>query len=1153
MYLKSLKLVGFKSFADRTHFELRPGVTVVVGPNGSGKSNIVDALAWVMGTQSAKALRTGKMEDVIFSGTTTRPSLNRAEVTLVIDNDLRRLPLDLDEVAITRRLYRDGSSDYEINGVGCRLLDIQDLLSDSGVGRHQHVIIGQGEIGQILGASPEEHRAVVEEAAGILKHRRRKEKAERRLDRTDDDLVRLEDLVGELERQMRPLKRQARAAERYDGLKAEVGQLRLYLANRTLVAFDSESEALSGEQEELRRQLESDEASLVVIGEELEATTDETRRTAAGLESDTAAAAVLETTVERLRRLGSVAHERARASAGRLEAAEKRRQDLEAEIQAIGSELRESEATVSAAAVLARAKEESFRRLEDEERSIATQTALSPEGAIAALRGELSVLDAAMIRDQRENDAIQARISVLQSQLESETSEIDVINDEVRRLDGRLSELSVIYESSSRKRKTSQEAWTEAETSFSARSLEEAAARARVESVSATLQGAVDLETRRRVEQADGSLGPVVGLLDVPEEWGQAVEAVLGHWFGSVVFGSSEHLKRATELVRGDGVGGVSLIRGVSDARPLVARDIATSSGLSLLVDHLGPDADRPLAESLMGDVVVAEGWASGWSLVERHPEIRVVTPEGDLISAAGVKLAHPDGTGPAILESVEVGLERAETELARCESILTSARRDFEKSREAERAALESVEAVEAELAGKTEAMARLQKSVDALLEEETRLRTRAGSLSDGIADQEAQASRLRDRLSALEGEEAERMRAWNEMESRRLDLAAQRELARSEWQSAATEHKAITERRRLLDERKEQIGAELAKLDGVGGGASAEVSRDTLRIVERHAKEAVALLARKVAILRERQSELREANQRLVEDLEAKRSLYEKTRSRIDGARERASQIEIRLTELRLQRQNIIEAVRRDADVEIRGPIEVERPDQPEDADLEQILEGKIAQLRRLGPINPLAASEYSQLSERHEFITSQLEDVRASRTELRRVIAALEDEIQSRFEEAFAEIAEAYQRYFTILFPGGRGRIRLDDPDDNQSGLVIDAQPLGKKVSQMSLLSGGERSLAALAFLFSIFEARPSPFYVLDEVEAALDDANLRRFLRIVDEFRQRAQLVIVTHQQQTMEAADVLYGVTMEPGGSSSAVRKDMTHAQADQVA
>jgi chromosome segregation protein len=293
-----------------------------------------------------------------------------------------------------------------------------------------------------------------------------------------------------------------------------------------------------------------------------------------------------------------------------------------------------------------------------------------------------------------------------------------------------------------------------------------------------------------------------------------------------------------------------------------------------------------------------------------------------------------------------------------------------------------------------------------------------------------------------------------------------------------------------------------------------------------------------------------LRQANTAASDELGSVRLELEARRGSVSKAREQVGELQVRLTELRLMRKSVLEGVRRDADAEAEAAIGAPRPDYPQDADLAQILAEKEARLRRLGPINPLAAAEYAELDQRHTFLADQLADVESSRSELKKVIIALEEEIEQRFQEAFTEVAAAYQRYFSILFPGGRGRVRLTDPDDPHSGLVIEAQPLGKKVSQLTLLSGGERSLAALAFLFSIFEARPSPFYVLDEVEAALDDANLRRFLRLVDEFRHRAQLLIVTHQQQTMEAADVLYGVTMEPGGSSQVVRKDMTGVGVD---
>jgi chromosome segregation protein len=549
-----------------------------------------------------------------------------------------------------------------------------------------------------------------------------------------------------------------------------------------------------------------------------------------------------------------------------------------------------------------------------------------------------------------------------------------------------------------------------------------------------------------------------------------------------------------------------------------------------------------------VGDVLLVEGWASAWALVTRHPELRAVTPEGDLISADGVQIAHPEGAVPAMLESAEVEAEQARTGLSRAQSIHTAAKRDFDKSRELERRALEDLEAAEATLAGRSEAMGRLQKSVDSLDGERARLSARKASLLEGTVDRDRQKADLESRLRALEGEEAERMRAWEELEGRRIQIAADRELARSEWQEAATALQGLTERKRLLDERLERIGSEMGRVETLPDAPDTE----RLDLVERFARQGVEVLATRLAELRDRQAGLRASRDAAISELESARSNHERIRTAISDGRERLGELQVMLTELRMRREAVVEGVRRDADAGEEQAMAAGRPDYPEDADLGSILAEKSAQLRRLGPINPLAATEFAELDERHTFLTDQLGDVESSRAELRKVIKALDEEIERRFQEAFTEVADAFQRYFGLLFPGGTGRIRLSDPADSRSGLIIEAQPLGKKVSQLTLLSGGERSLAALAFLFSIFEARPSPFYVLDEVEAALDDSNLRRFLRIVDEFRQRAQLLIVTHQQQTMEAADVLYGVTMEPGGSSQAVRKDMVTVGAEEL-
>ncbi len=835
---------------------------------------------------------------------------------------------------------------------------------------------------------------------------------------------------------------------------------------------------------------------------------------------------------------------------GRREAVVERRSDLEEELARIDVELAEIESGRRQAEQEATSAEAAFRRLEDEERAISTQNSLSPEGALAAVRGELSALESSLTRDGREIEKVDHRINVLDSQIGDEEQEIDRINTEIQAMDSSIGELQAEYDRRSRERAGAQERWSGAEEVVDSARIELASANASVQAIAAALEGRFDAGARQSVESAPGTLGSLTSQLDIPEGLEAAVDAALGEWADAVAFGDADAVQAAVELVKGSGGGSVSVVSAMSEtATP--ATEVAAGLGLEALVDLLGPGRHHGLASRLLGDVVLVEGWSAGWSLISKHPSLRAVTPEGDLISVSGVRIADPDGVGSAMLEAAEVAVEQASTALARAESIHTAVKREFEATRETERLALESLERSESSLAGHSEAMARFQSSVRALIEERTRLDERRSSLRESIEAGNVQVESLRTRLHALEGEESERLAVWEEMEARRAQLAADRESARSGWQEAATALRAVTERERLLTDRRHTVTNELGRLDL---GFVSEDDPVRLETIGDFARRAVASLERRVEELRERQADLRERNTAARSQLHAVRTEHQDRTERISDARARIGEIDVRLTELRLRKESVVESIRRDADADVEDAMEAPRPDLSEETDLEELMDSLVTQLRRLGPINPLAAQEYRDLEERHTFLSEQMADVESSRSELRKVISALETEIQNRFDTAFTEVTEAYEKYFNVLFPGGRGRIRLVDSDDPQSGVSIDAQPHGKKVSQMSLLSGGERSLAALAFLFAVFEARPSPFYVLDEVEAALDDANLRRFLRIVDEFRQRAQLIVVTHQQQTMEAADVLYGVTMEPGGSSKAIRKEMREAvAADRIA
>ena len=1138
MYLKSLKLAGFKSFADRTRLEFRSGVTVVVGPNGSGKSNLVDSLSWVLGTQSTKNLRTQKMEDVIFAGTATRPSLGKAEATLVIDNSDRQIDLDLHEVSITRRLYRDGSSDYELNGVGCRLLDIQDLLSDSGVGRHQHVIIGQGEIGRVLSASEEDHRAVIEEAAGILKHRRRKERAERRLERTDEDMIRLQDLLGEIGRQMRPLRRQAKAAERFDGLKSEVVALTLYLGGQRLNSLNRELTIASSEKSMLGEQTEVESARLKEVDARLSALTNDVGAMSTELERITGAAAMLETTTERLRRIAAISSERIRAATGRAEALVDRKADLEDERAGITEDLTALSSELAASESQAELAETRFRRLEDEEQALAVQNALSPEGAIAAMRGELSALESARSRDTREIEAIDRRLDALNAQIIEEQQEIDKINDEIIEIDETLAGLQSEYERAKKDRVLLQESWSAAEKVLDDTRQADTAARSRCEALRSARESRLNGDAQTRLEHATGSLGSLIEQLDIPSGLELAVNAALGEWADAVAFIDPDTVHDAVELMKRSGGNSVAMVSATSPTT-IPAAEIA---GHDSLVAHLGESHHPGLASRLLGEVIVVPDWVTGWDLITRNPVLRAVTREGDLVTVSGVRLANPDSALPALIETADAAAAAAGTTLARATSIHNAARRDFDRSRKTERSALEGLEQLESTLAGRSEAMNRLQVSVTGLSAEVARINDRKMELAEASEAMSAQISALEDRLSAMEGEETERLQAWEELESKRALVSAEREESRSEWHEVATALRGVIERERLLKDRLIRIESELARLTD---DQPSDVDVASLETVARFARRALSIIEGRIVELRESQAHLRETSSGLRSELDELTREHRVLTESTTSARDRLGRLEVTLTEIRMRKEAVFETLRRDADGEVDAAMTAPLPDFTDgEEDLSGLLETKATQLRRLGPINPLAAKEYRDLEERHTFLTDQMMDVESSRAELRKVISALDQEIQIRFEQAFNEVADSFQKYFEVLFPGGRGRIRLTDPEDRRSGVAIDAQPHGKKVSSLTLLSGGERSLAALAFLFAVFEARPSPFYVLDEVEAALDDVNLRRFIRIVDAFRERAQLIIVTHQQQTMEAADVLYGVTMEPGGSSQAVRKEM---------
>jgi len=1142
--LKTLSLAGFKSFATRTRLEFDPGVNVVVGPNGSGKSNLLDALAWVMGTQATSALRTGRMEDVIFAGTATRPALGRAEVTLTFDNRDRFLPLDIDELSMTRRLFRDGASEYELNGTPCRLLDLHEILSDGGVGRHQHVLVSQGQIGEILSARPDEHRAVIEEAAGITKHRARRDRSVRRLEQTDIDVTRLGDILGEERKRLRPLERQAKAALRHDSLRAEIRAVRLWLGGEELRRLDSRRDQATAQRRGSEEVITASETELA----ELTGSLDRLRRSASEvgrlLEVDTAAAARLETAVERFARIATVARERRRAMQSRIDGADERRRDVTDEHRSMVEDLAELERIDPQARAAAERAETEFQTLEDEERTLAEQARLPAEGVVANLRGDLRSLEIAADRDRKEHEGVVRRRQLVTARLDQERTESETIVSEIQEIDAAAGEARDVFEAASARRQRDQdEAEAAMERAAEAR-LALSEARARVEAFEMAVHGTGDPEARLVAEEAAGVVGPLVARLDVPADIAAAVDAALAQWSVALVATDPGALRDVTGHLKSSGMGGVSLVIGHRYPVEAPARPVAAEWGADALVDLLGSRADQALATRLLGDVVVVEGWAAAWQLIEKHPALRAVTPEGDVVSVHGLRLAEADGAGQARLEAARVDVERADREAARAASLRTSTGRALEVARQAEETARATLERLEARLGGLSETIALNGRARAEREAEIARLDDRRRALAEADAARAVRIAQTRDRLTEFDGEERQRQEAWEAINARRAEVARLRDRARRSREDAAAAVAGNEERRRLLTDRLGALGAELERLDPIPVDPTAI---DRLAQIEKWAATAGTESRRHIEELRSRQRDLRLQSTSADEALQGAYHRQREVERGLSAARERVSARAVELAEIRVTRQARIEALRREADAEEGEALAASRPDVDGDADLDTVLAGREAELRRMGLINPLAAAEYEDLSAHVRLLDGQLADLEESRSELRKVIAALDAEMAVLFAGAFEEISELFTENFALVFPGGKGRLRLTDPERPlETGVELEAQPRGKKVGRLSLLSGGERSLAALAFLFAVFRARPSPFYVLDEVEAALDDPNLRRFLRLVDTLRESAQLVIITHQQQTMEAADLLYGVTMEPGESSKVVSKRFSH-------
>ncbi|MFT3877716.1 MAG: chromosome segregation protein SMC [Propioniciclava sp.] len=1173
MHLKSLTLRGFKSFASATTLNFEPGITCVVGPNGSGKSNVVDALSWVMGEQGAKTLRGGKMEDVIFAGTSARAPLGRAEVSLTIDNTDGALPIEYTEVTISRTMFRAGGSEYKINGHTARLLDVQELLSDSGIGREMHVIVGQGQLDAILQATPEIRRGFIEEAAGVLKHRKRKEKALRKLDATQANLDRLADLVAEIRRQLKPLGRQAEVARKAAIVQAELrdAKARLLADDYVMATLALESD-LAAEAELKARRLAVEEALEAARQAEAEAEASVTAAAPALTQAQETWYA-LAGLRERVSSTLTIAGERVR-NASRASTQERRGRDPEA-IEAEAATIRASEEEIAAqvaerAAALASAtgaREAAEKAYADAEKHYNAQLraiADRREG-LARLTGEVNSLRSRLEASDAEIGRLRSAAAEARERSETARKRFTALETEIGGLTDGEAGLDAAYEEAEAARAAADAEVKALRARERQLHQERAALAARVEGLKVGLDrpdasGAL----LAAAGELAGILGSVDALVRVEPGFEAAVAAALGAAAEAVaVDGVDAALEALSHLKRDDAGRARLVLAGATQAGDRSAWP-ALPAGVRYAVDVVRcDDALAPALARLLHRVAVVADLDAARTLVAANPDLTVATRDGDLLSAwfsTGGSSAKPSllevqvavDEASAALEQAQADTERTAFELAaattrlqdatgRAEAALarlhesdahySALAEELGRLSQAARTALAEAERHDGALARAEEARGRNAASLEGLAE-----RLRVAQASTDVTDADpAERDRLAREAARARQAEMEARLALRTDEERARALAGRADAllraARAERQARA-EASARAEKLRREAEvaQAAQVAAEwlLARIaDSADLAAKARKDADERRVeADRRLQEA-----------RRRSRDLAREFESLVDVVHRDELARAEQRMRIEALEEKA------LAELGLTADVLAAEYGPDQLVPVLTASDDEAPPPRPFVRAEQEKRLRAAQrnLDLLGRVNPLALEEFEAASERHRFLAEQLDDLKRTRTDLLGLIADVDARVEQVFAEAYADVEVAFRDSFARLFPGGEGRLILTEPGNwLTTGVDVEARPAGKKVKRLSLLSGGERSLVAVAFLTALFTARPSPFYILDEVEAALDDVNLGRLLGIYEELRASSQMIVITHQKRTMEIADALYGVTMHEDGISTVI-------------
>ena len=1234
MYLKSLDIQGFKSFADKTHFEFDTGVTGIVGPNGCGKSNVVDAIRWVLGETSAKALRGGEMADVIFNGTDKRKPHGMAEVTMTMADCEVALKTEFNEVAITRRVFRDGKSDYRINDKSCRLRDIHELFMDTGIGRSAYSIMAQGQIDQILSSKPEERRAVFEEAAGITKFKKDKKDALRKLEYTEANLLRTGDVIAEQERRMNSLKRQVSKARRYKELSSSVRILDTHLCHKNWVEFKASESELETNLKSLENEVDCLELELPAFEKSVSTARDASQE--------------LETELSDLRQQISEHRSAADAAESRMGFNQERRNELTKRIEQHRTEIEETKERLSQQETdFQESKTQSEERQQRIEAS--TKAVSEQQDTVTAARESRDTLNANLRDTRLKTETTRTLVATIQAKIESDLAQADASRERAKQLEEEAQRLAQELAQAKERQNEATKALEDLKTNLSDLTAAQESAERAFQHTRGDLDAAKKasdaihreftgkqsrLDVLKQVlESGEGLLkgtkevlkglddpalfrtgvdGVLASRLEVEDQYAPAIEAVLGDTLQAILVKDSAFAEEIIERLVTKKLGQVALLpkdfSGLGKAHQIEALPKGALAWAADAVKSEEPVTD--LVNTLLEKTLIVPDRATANDLRKSFGDITIVTSSGELFFPNGLlRGGKSKGNGSdsvlkrqnevtALAKEVtqlEKDLAAEQTKVEDLDSQSYSAREEVEQCKGRLNEVRLEVSQAEGQSSLAEREIKNLEGKLERLQSERENIGSRVQSATESRANRETELIEAQGQVGSLENSLSELQNESDGLEERLQEQSERLNTLQTELAVERRAHQSEQDQQRPMASRIEELSNLMVKREAEIIDFQNRINNDSdddssLEMEMLENSDAAEELEKNLAGFDERRLQLRTA-------IEEKETELSSIRERIHKASERRGREEVAHTKVRLKLENLEETVMERHQLELEhfrpdahelltclneqkiGNVAVPQAIQPtplETVESEEtspqddseemeitipelqvpgpdwdVVEQLVTELKRkldsMGPVNVDAIEEFEELEERHNFVVTQHQDLVNSKSELLEVIAKINEETTKRFAETFATVRKNFRDMFKLLF-GDQGKadlVLLDEDDPLESGIEVIAKPPGKKLQSISLLSGGERSMTAVALLFSIYKVKPSPFCVLDELDAPLDESNIGRFLKVLDAFIDQSQFIIVTHSKRTMNRADIMYGVTMEEFGVSKPVGMRLT--------